>query len=128
MKLKSQHLTWLLYDEIGDLIRQQIVPEFEEYGIDVTKFLIENIALPPEVEKALDKRSSMGVLGNMQQYTQFQAANALEDAANNPGDAGSAISGGMGMGMGFAMANTMGQAMADGQIQHLHHLHRQIPA
>lgn len=103
------------YDEIGDLIRQQIVPEFEEYGIDVTKFLIENIALPPEVEKALDKRSSMGVLGNMQQYTQFQAANALEDAANNPGDAGSAISGGMGMGMGFAMANTMGQAMADGQ-------------
>lgn len=103
------------YDEIGETIRQQIDPEFEEYGIDVTKFLIENIALPPEVEKALDKRSSMGVLGNMQQYTQFQAANALEDAANNPGDAGGAMSGGMGMGMGFAMANTMGQAMAGGQ-------------
>ncbi|MCH2207531.1 MAG: SPFH domain-containing protein [Lentisphaerales bacterium] len=100
------------YDEISDKIRLQIAPEFEEYGIDISKFLIENIALPPEVEKALDKRSSMGVLGNMQQYTQFQSANALEDAANNPGDAGGAMSGGMGMGMGFAMANTMGQAMS----------------
>jgi membrane protease subunit (stomatin/prohibitin family) len=102
------------YDEIADLIREKIAPEFEEYGIDVTKFLIENIALPPEVEKALDKRSSMGVLGNMQQYTQFQAANALEEAAKNSGDAGGAMGGGMGMGMGFAMANTMGQAMTGG--------------
>ncbi|MCM8529967.1 MAG: SPFH domain-containing protein [Lentisphaeraceae bacterium] len=102
------------YDEIGDLIKTKISPEFDEYGIDLCKFLVENIALPPEVEKALDKRSSMGVLGNMQQYTQFQAANALEDAANNSGDAGGAMGGGMGMGMGFAMANTMGQAMTGG--------------
>ncbi|MCM8529009.1 MAG: SPFH domain-containing protein [Lentisphaeraceae bacterium] len=102
------------YDEIGELIHEKINPEFNEYGIKLTKFLIENIALPPEVEEALDKRSSMGILGNMQQYTQFQAANALEDAAKNPGDAGGAMGGGMGMGMGFAMANQMGQAMAGG--------------
>jgi membrane protease subunit (stomatin/prohibitin family) len=100
------------YDEIGDLIRETITPEFSEYGIKLTKFLVENVALPPEVEEALDKRSSMGILGNMQQYTQFQAANAMEDAANNPGEAGSAMGGGMGMGMGFAMAGQMGQAMA----------------
>ena len=102
------------YDEIGELIHSKISPEFSEYGINLTKFLIENIALPPEVEKALDKRSSMGILGNMQQYTQFQAANALEDAAQNTGNAGGAMGGGMGMGMGFAMANQMGQAMAGG--------------
>ncbi len=100
------------YDEIGDLILEKISPEFSEFGIKLTKFLVENIALPPEVEEALDKRSSMGILGNMQQYTQFQAANALEDAANNQGEAGGAVGSGMGLGMGFAMANQMGQAMA----------------
>jgi membrane protease subunit (stomatin/prohibitin family) len=100
------------YDEIGDLVKETISPEFSEYGIKLTKFLVENVALPPEVEKMLDKKSSMGILGNMQQYTQFQAANALEEAAGNSGEAGSAMGGGMGMGMGFAMANQMGNAMA----------------
>ena len=61
------------------------------------------------MEEALDKRSSTGIVGNLQAYTQFQAANAMEDAASNPtGMAG----GGMGMGMGFAMANQMGQNLA----------------
>jgi membrane protease subunit (stomatin/prohibitin family) len=100
------------YDEIGELIRAQIAPEFASYGIELPKFLIENIALPPQVEEALDKRSSMGIIGNMQQYTQYQTANAIEDAANNPGDAGGMASSGMGLGMGFAMANQMGQSMA----------------
>jgi membrane protease subunit (stomatin/prohibitin family) len=99
------------YDEIGETIHQNISPEFSEYGITLTKFLIENIALPPEVEQALDKRSSMGIIGNMQQYTQFQAANAMEKAAENTGETGGAIGGGMGLGMGMAMANQMGQSM-----------------
>jgi membrane protease subunit (stomatin/prohibitin family) len=103
------------YDEIADIIHDKIEPEFKEYGVALPKFLIENIALPPEVEEALDKRSSMGILGNMNQYTQFQAANAMEAAASNPGEAGGAMGGGMGMGMGFAMANQMGQAMSGGQ-------------
>ena len=50
----------------------------------IPKFVIENISLPPEVEEALDKRTSMGVVGNLDHYTKFQAANAIEDAANNP--------------------------------------------
>ena len=103
------------YDEIADIIHDKIEPEFKEYGVELPKFLIENIALPPEVEEALDKRSSMGILGNMNQYSQFQAANAMEAAANNPGEAGGAMGGGMGMGMGFAMANQMGNAMGGGQ-------------
>jgi membrane protease subunit (stomatin/prohibitin family) len=94
------------YDELSKFISTKVNPEFNEYGLDLTKFLVENVSLPPEVETALDKRSSMGILGNLNQYAQFQAANAMEQAAKNPGsDAAS----GMGMGMGFAMAQQMGQ-------------------
>jgi membrane protease subunit (stomatin/prohibitin family) len=95
-------------NELGAQVTGQIGPEFAEYGIEITKLLVENVSLPEEVEKALDKRSSMGVLGNMGTYTQFQAANAIEAAAKNPGGDASA---GMGLGMGFAMANQMAQAM-----------------
>lgn len=97
------------YDEFGDLIRERIAPEFEEYGLDLAKLLIENISLPPEVEKSLDKRTSMGVLGDLNRYAQFQAANAMEKAAENPGGAAGA---GLGMGMGVLMGTQMtpGQA------------------
>lgn len=94
------------YDELSKFITAKIDPEFGEYGLKVTKFLVENISLPPEVEQALDKRSSMGILGNLSQYAQFQAANAMEAAAKNPGGG---ASDGIGMGMGFAMAQQMGQ-------------------
>ncbi len=96
------------YDELGKFVTQKIKDEFGAYGLDLTKLLVENVSLPSAVEEAIDKRSSMGVVGNLSQYTQFQAANAMEDAAKNP--SGTAA-GGMGMGMGFAMANQMGQAM-----------------
>jgi hypothetical protein len=94
------------YDELSKFISAKINPEFGEYGLEVTKFLVENISLPAEVEQALDKRSSMGILGNLSQYAQFQAANAMEAAAKNPGGNASE---GIGMGMGFAMAQQMGQ-------------------
>ena len=94
------------YDELSKFISNKINPEFGEYGLQVTKFLVENISLPAEVEQALDKRSSMGILGNLSQYAQFQAANAMEAAAKNPGGNASE---GIGMGMGFAMAQQMGQ-------------------
>ncbi|MEP6733974.1 MAG: SPFH domain-containing protein [Chryseolinea sp.] len=94
------------YDELSKFITGKINPEFAEYGLTVTKFLVENISLPTEVEQALDKRSSMGILGNLNQYAQFQAANAMEAAAKNPGGG---ASDGIGMGMGFAMAQQMGQ-------------------
>jgi membrane protease subunit (stomatin/prohibitin family) len=100
------------YDELGNFIIGKIHDDFLSYGIDITKMLVENISLPPAVEEALDKRTSMGVIGNLQQYTQFQTANAMEKAAGNEsGMAG----GGMGMGMGFAMANQMGQSFQQPQ-------------
>jgi membrane protease subunit (stomatin/prohibitin family) len=96
------------YDEMGEFINQRIHEEFGAYGLDVTKLLVENVSLPKAVEEALDKRTSMGVIGNLGAYTQFQAANAMEEAAKNPGGEASA---GIGMGMGFAMANQMGQSL-----------------
>lgn len=96
------------YDELGKFLRDRIQPEFDGYGLDLVAMLVENVSLPPEVEQALDKRSSMGVIGDLGKYAQFQAAEAMRDAAKNPsGTAGA----GMGMGMGFAMANQMAGAM-----------------
>jgi len=100
------------YDELSKFITGKVAPEFGEYGLEITKFLVENISLPPEVEQALDKRSSMGILGNLNAYTQFQAANAMEAAAKNPGGGAGE---GIGLGMGFAMAQQMGQAFNQNQ-------------
>ena len=102
------------YDELGNFILNKISGEFSAYGIELKKFLVENISLPESVEEALDKRSSMGVIGNLNQYTQYQTANAMEDAAQNPGGM---ASGGMGMGMGFAMANQMANTIPGQQTQ-----------
>jgi len=98
------------YEELGQFVTERIKQEFTNYGLELTTMLVENISLPPTVEEALDKRTSMGAIGDLHKYTQFQAANAMEEAAKNPGGM---AGGGMGMGMGFAMANQMGQAMAD---------------
>lgn len=98
------------YDELGKFLTQKLAPEFDAMGIELPQLLLENISLPPEVEKALDKRSSMGVLGDLNAYTKFQAAEAMTAAANNPGAAGQT----MGLGLGMVMANQMGMAMQPG--------------
>ena len=100
------------YDELSAILTRIIAPEFLGYGLEITKLLVENISLPVSVEEALDKRSSMGIVGNLDDYFKFQSANAMAAAAENPGGDASA---GVGMGMGFAMANQMGQAMMSGQ-------------
>ncbi|MCC6180814.1 MAG: SPFH domain-containing protein [Bacteroidia bacterium] len=102
-------------DEVSKIITDKIKPEFNEIGLDLTKFLIENVSLPPEVEQALDKRSSMGIIGNLGAYTQFQAANAMEEAAKNP-NGGGMMGAGMGAGMGFGMMNQMGNAFQNQQF------------
>lgn len=98
------------YKELGEAIRAKINGDFSSYGLEVTKFYVENISLPPEVEAAMDKRASMGALGDAQRYMQFQAADALRDAAQNEGG-GAGL--GAGLGAGFAvggqMANVFGQ-------------------
>lgn len=104
------------YEELGEVLRGKINEDFKDYGITVTKFYVENISLPEEVEKAIDKRSSMGALGDANRYMQFQAADALRDAAQNEGG-GAGL--GAGLGAGFAvggqMANAFGGTNQGGQ-------------
>ncbi|PUZ26220.1 antifreeze protein [Chitinophaga parva] len=103
------------YDEVSRLITTKISPEFNELGLDLTKFLIENISLPEEVEAALDKRSSMGIIGNLGAYAQFQAANAMGDAAKNP-NGGGLVGAGFGAGLGASMAGQMGNVFQQNQF------------
>jgi membrane protease subunit (stomatin/prohibitin family) len=100
------------YKELGEAIRAKINEDFSGYGLEVTKFYVENISLPPEVEAAMDKRASMGALGDAQKYMQFQAADALRDAAQNEGG-GAGL--GAGLGAGFAVGNQMANVFGGGQ-------------
>jgi len=97
-------------EQLGNLLTQRIAPEFKDYGLELTKILVENISLPPAVEKALDKRTSMGMIGDLNKYIQFGAAESMQNGSG--GGAGSAIE----MGLGFAMANKMAQDMNTPQL------------
>ena len=98
------------YDELSEKGKEKMMSRFAAFGFEITSLYIENLSLPKEVEEAMDKRTSMGVLGNMQQYQQYQAAEAMRDAAQNEGGmAGAGVGMGAGMGMGQVMANAMNQ-------------------
>jgi membrane protease subunit (stomatin/prohibitin family) len=99
------------YDELSAFARTKLQDEFKSLGLELTKFVVENISLPEEVEAAMDKRTSMGVIGDVGRYAQFQAADAMRDAAQNPGGGGAAT--GAGLGAGFAIGNAMAGAMSD---------------
>jgi len=88
--------------QLGELLTQRIGPEFKDYGLELTQVLVENISLPAEVEKALDKRTSMGMIGDLNKYIQFGAG---ESMINNTGGGGTGNA--IEMGLGFAMANKM---------------------
>ena len=101
------------YEAIARTCQTSMEAQFGEYGLHLAKFVIENISLPSAVEKAIDERASMGAIGNMATYSQFQAANAMRDAAKNPGGMAGM---GMGMGAGFGLGNVMANVMA-GNVQ-----------
>ena len=100
------------YKELGEKLRQLINEDFKGYGLEVTKFYIENVSVPEEVQTAINKRAAMGAIGNVDQYMKFQAADALRDAAQNEGG-GAGI--GAGLGAGFAMGNQMANAFGGSQ-------------
>lgn len=104
------------YEKLGKLALEKIAPELAKMGIGLTQFFVENISMPPEVEAALDKRTQMGVLGNLDQYTKFQAAEAIRDAASNPsGGAGLGASLGAGVALGGAIVNQFNPATQPSQ-------------
>lgn len=96
--------------DLSNIVGQAIEPTLTEYGLSMPELYIENISLPPEVEKVLDQRSSMGIVGDLNKYTQFSAAQAMQTAASSSGD--NAMGAGLGMGMGMGMAQTMANAMS----------------
>jgi len=92
------------YEEIGDGAKVKMEKEFLEYGLALPKFIIENINVPPELEKAILARGAMNTLGDLNQYTQYQAAQAMREGASVPGGAAGQA---MGLGAGFAFGNMM---------------------
>jgi len=102
------------YDEISEKTQKKLSAKFEEFGLSLVSFYVENISLPQEVEAVLDKRTEMGLLGNLQQYAQFQAADSIKDAAQNPGGLAGA---GVGLGAGAVMGSVFSQTFAQPQQQ-----------
>ncbi len=93
------------YNEFSEDLRKSVQERVDdEYGLAIPQLFIVNISLPEAVEKALDTRTSMGVIGDMQKYQQYQFGSAMGDAAKTPG---SGMGEGLGMGIGFGMANRM---------------------
>ncbi|MBN9118428.1 MAG: SPFH domain-containing protein [Planctomycetes bacterium] len=97
------------YEKVSKLALERIAPELAKMGVSLTQFFVENISLPPEVEEALDKRSKMAVLGNLDQYAKFQTAEAIPTAAANPGGLAGL---GASLGAGVAIGGQMGNAFA----------------
>ena len=92
---------------LAEKISETLKPSFTEYGLTPDTFVVENLSLPEELQKVLDQRISMNVLGDMGKFTQYQVAQSIPIAAGNEG--GGAV--GMGAGLGAGVA--MGQAMMD---------------
>lgn len=91
--------------DLGKLITESIAPTMTEYGVSIPELYIENISLPPAVEEVLDKRTSMGIVGDLGRYTQFSAAEAMSKAADAPAS-------GMGTGIGLGMGAALGGQIA----------------
>ncbi|SFB73708.1 DNA binding domain-containing protein, excisionase family [Polaromonas sp. OV174] len=99
------------YSELGDALLPIINPAMrEKYGLEITSFLLENVSVPPEVEQAIDKRSSMSVIGNLNDYVKYQMGVAMGQG----GEAGAAATMPAQMAMGFGMAQEMVRNMQAG--------------
>lgn len=102
-------------NDLGTKLRDRLSPEFEGMGIELVEVQVQDIGLPEEVDKAIDKRGAMAAIGNLQAYTQYETASAIRDAANNPGGAaGAGVGLGAGIAMGAQMVNAMTGAAAGG--------------
>ncbi len=93
---------------VATLIAAELAPQFASYGLELASFTVENLSLPDELQKRLDERISMNMVGDMRQYAQFQAAQSIPIAAANEGGiAGMGVGLGAGVGMGAIMADAM---------------------
>src|SRR5881392_379485 len=99
------------YSELGDALLPLINPVVKEkYGLEISSFILENVSVPPEVEAAIDKRSSMAAVGNLNDYVKFQMAEGM-----TRGDGGGMASSAAQLGAGLAMGQQIAQAFGGGQ-------------
>jgi membrane protease subunit (stomatin/prohibitin family) len=96
-------------DEFGKAMLEKARPMFAEYGLALDTLVVQNVSLPEELQKTLDQKISMNMIGDMQRYTQFQVANSIPDAARNEGGLAAM---GVGLGAGVGFGQVVGQSMA----------------
>jgi membrane protease subunit (stomatin/prohibitin family) len=100
--------------DLGNKISAGLAPMFTDLGLTLDSFVVENLSLPDELQKMLDTRVGMNMLGDMNKYTQYQVANSLPIAAANEGGGLAGI--GAGLGAGLTMANVMTNALRPGEV------------
>ena len=93
-------------------LQQTLAPAFTDFGLTLDSFVVESLSLPDELQKKLDERIGMNMIGNMQQYTQYEVAQSMPIAAANEGAGGAGL--GAGLGAGMAMGKAMMDAVAGG--------------
>ena len=105
------------YDEIAGATRAKVTDDFAKYGLELVDFFINAITPPEEVQKAIDARSAMGAVGDLNQYMKFQAANSMSKMAEQGGggQGGGPMQMGFGAGFGMMMPGMIQQAMSGGQ-------------
>ena len=97
--------------ELSATVKQSLEKRFDEMGLELSDFNFENVSLPAELEKAMDENAKLGMFRrNVDVYTRMAQADALKEAAKNPGMAGSTMSAGIGLGMGAQMMRSMNAA------------------
>jgi excisionase family DNA binding protein len=108
-----------LYDEIGAGSKAKVQDDFANLGVQLKTLYVNSISPTEETARAIDERASMGAIGDMQKYLQYQTALGIGKAAESGGEAGSLAGAGVGLGagvgMGAAMAQVMGQSMGGQQ-------------
>src|SRR5258708_24294681 len=97
---------------LGEKNKEQMIPAFGDYGLELDTFVVENLSLPEELQKVLDQRISMNMVGDMGRYTQYQVAQAIPIAAGNEGGGGVGV--GAGLGAGVAIGQAMMEAVKKG--------------
>ena len=103
------------YDEVGAGVRAKVADDFSRYGLELVDFFINAITPPEEVQKAIDARSAMGAVGDLNAFLKFQAANSMAKMAEQTGEGGGAMGLGMGAGFGMLMPGMINQAIAASQ-------------
>jgi|TARA_B100000767_G_C19773767_1_gene541458 membrane protease subunit (stomatin/prohibitin family) len=99
------------YSLIAAKVKASALKEFENIGLELVDLLINAINPPKSVQEIMDKRSSMSIISDMDQYLKFQTATAIEDAANNQGAAGQGMGLGAGLGLGMILPQSMASSL-----------------